>query len=384
MEEKIIAFDAKRAAQNRTGLGNYSRYILRLLSLYAPGNEYLLFVPDQHKTRFLNELPNSNAYTLVAPRTPIGRMLKALWRSFAISHELRRHHVDLYHGLSNELPFGIRRTKCRSIVTIHDVIFLHHPEYYRPFDRWLYHLKFAYAGRKADCVLTVSEYSKRELVQHLHLPPSKIHVVYQGITIDFSSVTDTDLRRVQSLYRLPDRFILFVGTLEERKNLLLVARAFVLLAAKHSLPPDLRLVAVGRRTPYLSTVLSTLQAAGLTDRLLVCEGVPFDDLPAFYRLADFFVYPSRIEGFGIPMLEAAAAGLPAIGCTGSSLEEAGGTGAFYVDPDDAQAMAQCILSLWNNADLRKERSVMGLSHAERFSDRRLFSDLMAVYDSLIC
>ena len=384
MDKKIIAFDAKRAAQNRTGLGNYSRFIVRLLSLYAPDNDYRLFVPDLRKTRFLDELPTPSAYTIVSPRTVLGRAMKALWRSFAISHELRRQHVDLYHGLSNELPFGIRHAGCRSIVTIHDVIFLHHPEYYHPLDRWLYRLKFAYAGRKADCVLTVSEYSKRELVQHLHLPPSKIHVVYQGITIDFSSVTDTDLRRVQSLYRLPDRFILFVGTLEERKNLLLVARAFVLLAAKHSLPPDLRLVAVGRRTPYLSTVLSTLQAAGLTDRLLICEGVPFADLPAFYRLADFFVYPSRIEGFGIPMLEAAAAGLPAIGCTGSSLEEAGGAGAFYVDPDDAPAMAQCILSLWNNADLRKERSVMGLSHAERFSDSRLFSDLMAVYDSLIC
>lgn len=379
----VIGFDAKRAAQNRTGLGNYSRYIVRTLKEYAPDNEYLLFIPNPKKAKQLADLPQAEDYTQVSPRTCIGRILGSLWRTMALSCELRKHKVDLYHGLSNELPLGIRNAGCRSVVTLHDVIFMHQPEYYKPIDRWIYRLKFRYAGIKADRVITVSHFSKQELVRLLHIPADKISVVYPGIYLDFSKVTPEDRAAVHTRYHMPERFVLYVGTVEERKNLKLVAEAMSLLQKAGQLPEEMRIVVIGRKTPYAETLEHYLATNGLAGRFLFLCNVSFADLPACYQLADLFVYPSRIEGFGSPMLEAAAAGIPAIGCTGSSLEEAGGHGAFYVEPDDAKGMADHMLRLWDDEALRKERSAMGLAHAERFSESRLFDDLMAVYNSLI-
>ena len=383
MNAMLIAFDAKRAAQNRTGLGNYSRYIVRTLNQFAPDNEYLLFIPNLKKASQLSDLPNIDGYTLVTPRTAVGRLFASVWRTMAITNELRRRKVDLYHGLSNELPLGIRRANCRSIVTLHDVIFMHQPEYYKPIDRFIYRLKFRYAGMKANRVITVSHFSKQELVRLLHIPADKISVVYPGLYLDFSKVSEADRTAVRTRYNLPSRFVLYVGTIEERKNMLLVAQAMSIMQKAGTLPDDMRVVLIGRHTPYTDTLQRYLSENGLDWHFMFLHNVTFADLPACYQLADVFVYPSRIEGFGSPMLEAAAAGVPAIGCTGSSLEEAGGQGAFYVEPDDAQAMADRLLALWNNEALRKERSAMGLAHAERFSERRLFDDLMSVYNSLI-
>lgn len=378
-----IAFDAKRAAQNRTGLGNYSRFIARIMRRFAPQHDYLLCIPNAAKVTQLADLPEADAYGRLSPRSWLGRLLPSLWRTFSIPRELRRQKVALYHGLSNELPIGIRHAGIPSVVTIHDVIFLHHPEYYKPIDRFIYRLKFRYAAREADRVIAVSEYTKQELVRWLSVPEDKIDVVYQGQQLDFAQVTAAQRAQVRQQYRLPGRYILYVGTIEERKNLKLAADAMELLRERGILPEDMCLVAVGRSTPYAEDLKGYLQDLGLLKHFIFLHSVAFADLPACYLMADLFVYPSRIEGFGIPMLEAAAAGVPAIGCTGSSLEEAGGEGAFYVDPDDVEAMADCMLRLWNDPALRKERSAMGLAHAERFADRRLFDDLLAVYRKVI-
>ncbi|MBP3762484.1 MAG: glycosyltransferase family 4 protein [Bacteroidales bacterium] len=374
-----IGFDAKRAAQNRTGLGNYSRFVLRLLRRYAPEAECVLYVPQPRQAKHLAEVPGVEGCSVVSPRSWLGRLVPSVWRTAGLAQALRRDGVALYHGLSNELPLGIRRVGCRSVVTIHDVIFLHHPEYYKPIDRFIYRLKFRHAARVADCVVAVSEYTRSELVRWLGVPAEKIEVLYQGQQLDFAHVGEADRQAVRQRYGLPPRYILYVGTLEERKNLLLAARAMACLRRQGLLPEDMRLVAVGRATPYLDTLRRFLAAEGLSDRFLFLHNVSFDHLPACYLMADFMVYPSRIEGFGIPLLEAAAAGLPAIGCTGSSLEEAGGEGAFYVDPDDAQGMADCMLRLWRDEALRHTCSAKGLEYAGHFTDKALAEKLLDLY-----
>ncbi len=378
-----IAFDAKRAAQNRTGLGNYSRFIVRMLRRFAPRHDYLLCIPNPARASQLADLPQADAYAKVSPHSWLGRRFPSLWRTLMIPRELKKRRVELYHGLSNELPLGIRRAGIPSVVTIHDVIFLHCPEYYKPVDRLIYRLKFRYAARVADRVIAVSEYTKHELVRWLNVPEEKIDVVYQGQQLDFARVTAGQRQYVRQKYHLPLRYILYVGTVEERKNLKLVADAMDWLRQRGDLPEDMRVVAVGRSTPYAEDLKVYLRDLKLDKYFLFLHDVAFADLPSFYLMADFMVYPSRIEGFGIPMLEAAAAGIPAIGCTGSSLEEAGGEGAFYVDPDDEEAMADCMLRLWNDPALRKERSAMGLAHAERFAEERLFDDLAGVYRKVV-
>lgn len=378
-----IGYDAKRAAQNRTGLGNYSRLLVGLMRRFASEAECVLYVPSPRRARYLGEVAGIEGCRLVSPHSPLGRLLPAFWRSAGIGRSIKRDGIDLYHGLSGELPWGIRHTGARAVVTVHDLIFLSHPHYYHSIDRFLYERKLRYACRVADRVVAISQFTKQELQRRLLVPEGKIEVVYQGQQLDFGSVTETDRQQVRQHYGLPQRYVLYVGTLEERKNLLLVARAMARMKQEGVLPGDLHVVAIGRATPYLDILHAFIGEQGLQRHFTFLHDVGFCHLPVCYLMADFFVYPSRIEGFGIPMLEAAAAGLPAVGCTGSSLEEAGGEGAFYVDPDDAEAMADCMLRLWNDPVLRKERSAMGLAHAERFSEKRLFDDLMAVYQKVI-
>ena len=172
--------------------------------------------------------------------------------------------------------------------------------------------------------------------------------------------------------------MLYVGSIEERKNLMLVAKAI----KKGEKREDFKVVAVGKRTKYADDIVAYLEKNGIRDRFLFFHNVPFADLPSFYRLATAFVYPSRIEGFGIPLLEAISSRLPAIGCTGSCLEEAGGPGSIYVDPNDAEAMAEALHKVMGDADLRQQMIKAGLDHAKLFTDINLAIQLHNVYEKI--
>lgn len=372
-----IGFDAKRAAQNATGLGNYSRFVIRILKNHFPEDEQVLYVPNPKKTQHLDKAASNTE-----PRFPQGiwQRLRSIWRVWGVTSDLKRDRIDLFHGLSNELPLNIRKAGCRSVVTIHDLIFLHYPKYYHLIDRKIYDFKFRLACRNADRVIAVSEFTKREIMKYYGTPEAKIDVVYQGCDPAFAApVSKEKLDDVALRYSLPRQFILYVGSIEERKNLMLVAKAIA------SRPSAFRhkIVAVGKRTPYVDEIRQYLEANGIADRILFFHKVPFADLPSFYRLADAFVYPSRIEGFGIPMLEAISSGLPAIGCTGSCLEEAGGPHCIYVDPDDVQAMSAALCRVVSDKELRETMIREGYKYARNFTDEVLAGKVHEVYSSIL-
>ena len=376
-----IGFDAKRAAQNRTGLGNYSRFVLRTLQRLGDAPELHLYVPNPRRAPYLDEVPALASMHLHSPGGALWPRLRSLWRVWGVWRDIRRDGIDLYHGLSNELPLSIRRAGCRSVVTVHDLIFLHCPEYYHPIDRMIYNYKMRRACRAADRVVAVSEFTKRELMAYYGVAEQKIDVVYQGCDPAFAApIAPETLADVGRRHSLPPRFVLYVGSIERRKNLMLVARALALMArrgrgAEHMVP----VVAVGKHTPYEDEIRAYLDGEGIGPAMRFVHGVTFADLPSFYRLATAFVYPSRIEGFGIPMLEAVTSGVPAIGCTGSCLEEAGGPDSLYVDPDDDEAMARAIDAACTDEPLRRRMIAEGRAWAARFSDQRLAQDLMEVY-----
>lgn len=372
----VIGFDAKRAAQNGTGLGNYSRFVIGAMFNHRPGDDYCLYVPSPRRNRYLTALP-PNA-RIVAP-SGIWCRLPSLWRSAAMSADIMRDGVELFHGLSNELPLDIRKAHgTRSIVTVHDLIFLRHPSYYKPIDRRIYDFKFRRACVNADRVIAVSECTKRDIMSCYGIDGGKIDVVYQGCDKAFSQVVPDAVKAdVARRYALPPRFVLYVGSIEERKNLLLLAQA--MRFARH----PFRVVAVGRRTPYADKVSAWLERNGLADRVTMLHSVSFADLPAIYQLADVFVYPSRYEGFGIPLLEALCSGVPAIGATGSCLEEAGGSGSVYVNPDDPKELAWQLDRLLDDDEARHAMVAMGKSHAARFTEERLIADLLRTYDKVI-
>lgn len=384
-----IGFDAKRAAQNRTGLGNYSRFVIRILSEKFTGNQYHLYTPKPHRMPYLQEIPTLKHLFLHFPPQGIWSRLRSLWRVWGITKDIQKDGIHIFHGLSNELPLNIgtpeqRKMKaggkgCKYIVTVHDLIFIHTPQYYHWIDRQIYNFKFRRACLCADRVIAVSEYTKQEIMHYYHTPESKIDVVYQGCDPVFSQkIEEGKLQEVKARYQLPDKFVLYVGSIEERKNLMLVAKAM----AKLNRRAAIHVVAVGRRTAYVDKIQDFLKAQGIEHLFHFYHQVPYADLPSFYKWASTFAYPSRIEGFGIPLLEAISSGVPAIGCTGSCLEEAGGPNSIYVNPDDAQGMADAILRTCTDEDLRQHMISEGKKYALNFSDEKLSHDLMRVYENL--
>ena len=371
-----IGFDAKRAAQNRTGLGNYSRFILELLTEYAPQDNFYLYVPNPHKKPYLDDHLIRKNDKVCYPSGFFGKTFRSLWRISGVTNDIIRDQIGLFHGLSNELPLNIRRAKAtKSIVTIHDLIFLRYPQYYSFIDRHIYSYKFRKACIESDRIIAVSECTKRDIVQFYHIPDEKIDVVYQGCDEQFKHpVTDDKKEEVRKKYNLPSQFILYVGSIESRKNLLLVAKALTYLKE------PIQVVAIGKRTDYTTQVETYLKEKGLQDRMIFLHGIPFGELPAFYQMATAFVYPSVFEGFGIPLLEALNCGTPAIGATGSCLEEAGGPDSLYVDPYNPKELAEAIERTLKDEALRKKMIEKGKEYALRFDKAPLAKDLLNVYD----
>ncbi|HIY50017.1 MAG TPA: glycosyltransferase family 4 protein [Candidatus Barnesiella excrementavium] len=371
----IIGFDAKRANANFTGLGNYSRFMVDTMATYGNEHKYRMYIPKKCKNALYDSLLKHKNVASIQPRSFLMKRCKALWRTFFIKRGLLQDGVQLYHGLSNELPVGIHRTGIRSVVTIHDLIFLRYPQYYHWLDRIIYNYKFRYACRKADRIVAVSECTKRDIVKFYGISPDKIDVVYQGCDPVFAQPVSAEAKakaRVREAYHLPDQFILSVGTIEERKNLLLAVKAVEQLG-------DVHLVAVGKSTAYADKVKEYIEAHGLSDRIHIIHNLKFGDLPVLYHMAEAFVYPSRFEGFGIPIVEALSAGVPVIAATGSCLEEAGGPRSLYVGPDDVAGMAAAMKRVLGDADLRREMIEAGKAYVVRFDPKRLADEMNAVY-----
>jgi glycosyltransferase involved in cell wall biosynthesis len=313
----------------------------------------------------------------ILPEKGWSKKFPALWRSFAVGKLAHRYQLDIYHGLSHELPIDNSSGNVKWVLTVHDLIFLRYPGYYKAIDRFLYTFKLRRACRRADRIVAISRQTKKDLVSLLSVPEEKISVIYQDCDAAFKrEVPDQHKSAVKLRYHLPDRYILQVGTIEERKNLLLSVKAL-----KYT-DPEIVLVVVGRETPYLETVKKAIAASGLQQRVYFLHQVPFSDLPAIYQLAQIFLYPSRYEGFGIPIVEALHSKVPVIAATGSCLEEAGGPDSLYTDPDDEQGLAKKIRDVWHNTELRLHMIRKGREHAERFRADKLSIELRSLYAQL--
>jgi len=371
-----IGFEAKRAIQNNTGLGNYSRFVIEVLSEYFPDNYYFLYAPKRKENDRLDTLLSRSNVAFIFP-SGISKFFSSLWRIFGSKKRVSRNRLDIFHGLSNELPFRIRRA-VKTTVSIHDLIFIRYPQYYRLIDRLIYRWKFKRACRKADVIIAISECSKRDIITFFHIPEEKIKVVYQSCHPDFKVKVPAEKRKeIIEKHGLPSRFILYVGSIEQRKNLLLAVKALKLI------PEDINLVALGKSTAYQQEVEMYAREMGLETRLHIKNNLPFEEFPAVYQSAFLFVYPSFFEGFGIPVIEALWSGVPVIAARGSCLEEAGGPNSIYVNPCDEVELAEKIREVSDNKDLAGKMVEQGLKYVERFDSQKIATEIMSVYQSLL-
>lgn len=376
MQEKdiLIGFDAKRIVRNGTGLGSYARTLVNALS----ENEHLqlnLYAPDEGRDDLRQQIVNREKVKFVYPEGLHFRFQRDLWRTKGVVKQLKEDGVQLYHGLSGELPAGLKAAGIPGVVTIHDLIFLRHPEYYHWWDVEIYRRKFKSTLKEASRIIAISECTKRDILYYGDFPEDKIDVIYQGCSNRFRmSVSEADMNRVKAKYNLSDNFILNVGSIEARKNVLLAVKALGCLL------DSFRMVIVGKHTKYTDEVIAYVKKNRLEDRVQILHGIPDDDLPVIYHLAKVFVYPSRYEGFGIPIIEAIQTGLPVVACTGSCLEEAGGPDCLYVSPDDVEGMANAIKQAIAEKDVRVPRAQ---EYIKRFENSNLAAQVIEEYEKTI-
>lgn len=376
-----IGFDAKRVFANFTGLGNYGRFVVKALSIYYPQNEYWLYSPKAIQHPEAEALLERENIKVGRPSATIRAMrLGAWWRSISMGKVAGNNQNQLLHGLSNELPFG--KTKgLKKIVTIHDLLFIRYPQLYNLVDVAIYKKKFSWACQQADRVIAVSQQTAQDLVDFLKVPADKIDVVYQGCHESFKQEYDSYvLDRISTKYKLPADFMLNVGTIEERKNALLIVKAMAALKKETTVMP---LVIVGKSTAYKEEIVRYAREHKLLDQIYFRHDVSFEDLPKIYQLSKLFIYPSVFEGFGIPILEALCSRVPVISSKGSCFSEAGGPNSIYINPTNADELADAIMRIINNATMATKMIIDGVGHSLNFEEEKIAHDLMAVYEKTL-
>ncbi len=373
-----IAFDAKRYFNNATGLGFYSRTLLDGLRRFYPEHRYLLYTPFNRGQWAMSDdgirLPDSWR----------NRTFHPLWRSRGITAQLKRDGVEVFHGLSHELPTGLHRAGIRSVVTMHDLIFLRYPELYPAIDRFFYTQKYRRAAQEADRVVAISEQTRLDLEKYFEIPTQKLQVIGQSCDPVFERL---------SLRHLPDKgaipfpgnwkipatdFLLSVGSLTPRKNWHTLLEALFMLKEQGM---EMPLVAVGTgKGPYADGIKEQAKRWRLSV-FWIDQYVPTNELALLYRRATALVYPSVFEGFGIPILEAMTVGIPVVTSQGGCFEEVGGQAALYADPRSAADLAAQISTVFDTDRCSALIAKMPAQIAH-FSPETICAAWMEVYQSL--
>lgn len=369
-----IGFDAKRIFHNRTGLGNYSRDIIRIMNLYYPNNKYFLYNPQKSKEGLF--VPNETNVHEITPNKLFDQLFQNFWRQINIVNDITTNKIDLYHGLSGEIPLNVKNINIPVVVTIHDLIFLRFPQFYSFFDRKIHKLKAYHACRNADIVIAVSKQTKNDILNYFKIPEEKVKVIYQGCQDIFKrKKPKEEIDRIKKKYGLPNDYILNVGTIEERKNILAAVKAIKDI--------DIHLAIVGRETLYTKKVRKYIERNNMTKKVSFINNISNNELAAIYQGALLFIYPSLFEGFGIPIIEAMYSGIPVITSKGGCFNEAGGENCIYINPIDIVEIRESIKNVLQNQQLREAMIKKGKDYVLKFSDKNIASQYKNLYQSLI-
>lgn len=366
-----IGFDAKRAFLNTSGLGNYSRNTLNALNQYYPENKYVLFTPEIDARLF----HNYNQFDVISPDSSFSKIFKSLWRSFFVSGQLKNKGIELFHGLSNELPNGIHKTNIPAVVTIHDLIFLRSPQFYKPIDRKIYYSKLKYACNSAQKIIAISQQTKEDIIHYIKVDPGKIELIYQSVSpVFFESQNSAGLL---SKYNLSEDFIMAVGTIEPRKNQL------ALLKAVQSKKIKNQVVLVGKPTGYSFELFQFISDNKMDNQVKLINNIPRKDLAGLYQLARLSVYISYFEGFGLPVIESMASGCPVITSNVSCLPETSGGAAILCAPEDFSELGKQIKALLENENLRNNLIQKGNERARLFHPEYFSSKMISLYTGIL-
>ena len=371
-----LGFDAKRAFFNNTGLGNYSRDTIRILGQYFSDNEYHLYTPKEIKNERLSFLEDKKHYYTHSPKAWFDRTFSSVWRTIKLKNDLVKDGISHFHGLSHELPYGIQNTNIKTVVSIHDLIVIRYPQYFKKVDRISFVKKSQYACQIADKIIAVSQQTKEDIIRFFNIEEEKIEVIYQGCNKVFQEEQSADFKTsVSTKHQLPKKYLLYVGTIEERKNLYNLLRCLKEL-------PDYQLVVIGNGKAYKNKCLDFINDNKMNERIKILSDLSLKEMAAIYQQADIMIYPSFFEGFGIPILEALFRNIPVITTKDGCFSESGGSHSYYINPLDANELTQAIKHIQSDKDLRERMIEKGQQHAQKFTDEKIAENLMNIYQSL--
>ncbi len=313
------------------------------------------------------------------PHRPLHTILPSVWRSYWMGSSIKNDKLHLYHGLSHELPRNIGLASIPTVVTMHDLIFERFPELYPWLDRKLYAQKYRFSVQEASHIVAISEQTKQDLMDYYAVPESKVTVVYQNCNPAFAvQHSQQNIDSALQHYHIHGRYILYVGALTERKQVLTLVQAFH-EARLH----DMKLVLVGSGSHYRNQILDYIRTHKLAKHVYLLSHVDAHYLPALYQGASLFVYPSLFEGFGIPIIEALTSGVPVITTEGGCFPEAGGPNSLYVSPGNVEALSAAIKKILNNEALAQRMIAAGKEYAQQFSAENFARNTMQVYQKLL-
>lgn len=362
-----LGFDAKRLFNNFTGLGNHSRTTIDILTAEFPEHEYLLYTPKVRLTGVTLPYMGKKGCKVVKPE---GVVRGSVWRAYGLVNDMKRDGIEVFHGLSNEMPMGLFHSGIASVVTIHDVAFKTFPDMYHWHDRKIYDMKWQYACNHADRIICISECTKQDVLEFYNVPERKVEVVYQPVNpIYYEPIEREEV----------SPYMLYVGSINSRKNLLGIVKAMELMPKDLQLP----LVVVGGGGSYKNEVKRYIAEKGMEDRFVWPEMVFSTELKRLYANAQLMVYPSFYEGFGLPVVEAQLCGCPVVTSNVSSLPEAGGPWAQLADPNSPEDICEKMVKLLTDSTLRQQSIEGGRAFAmETFDPRRLARQLMGIYEKV--
>ena len=360
-----IGFDAKRLFFNCTGLGVYSRLLVKGLSQLDPEMQLLLFARQAAKSEFYRDFQDCKIISSSA----------LLWRSWRMTRDIVKHNCQIFHGLSHELPFGIHRTNTKTIVTIHDVIFRVYPGLYPRLDRKFYHQKWKYSSRVSDLIVAVSQQTKDDLCLFYDVNPEKVRIIPPPVSLTGHPI-DTAVFKQEE--KLPKDFLLFVGALNKRKNIGVILEAYNIMKQSDRIP----LVIVGTG-PQKDALLHLIKRYKLNQFVIFKDHVSQAKLSSYYQSAMALIYPSLYEGFGIPIVEALRNKTPVITSNISSMPEAAGPGGLLIDPRDGKQLSEAILKIRDDENLRNKLAEAGFKHSLNFLPEEICNRQIKLYQELI-
>jgi glycosyltransferase involved in cell wall biosynthesis len=369
-----ICLDLSPVVQRKAGLGTYAQRLAEHLLAVDRENAYSAF----HYGRTVKEPlrpPLDALPRRVVPWSARPWRLGVAARHFlGLNMDSMFADVDIFHATEHLLP-PLRRV--RTVFTFHDAIYALFPQYHLPMNRLFLGLMMPRFLRRADAIITVSECSKGDAVRLYGIDPARIRVIYEGVDARFQPVTDpTRLAQVRARYGLPEHYVLYVGTIEPRKNLTTLLEAYANLRFAIC---DLRLVIAGKKGWLYESFFARLRELGLEDAVVLPGYIADEYLPALYSAANVFAFPSLYEGFGLPLLEAMACGTPVVCSNASSLPEVCDGAALLVEPTDVPALVQAMERVLSDESLRATLRARGLAQAAKFSWERTARETLAVY-----